>query len=82
MQIIEDLEIWVEKRGHEVVAVGRLPRLRRRKLTEVEGLVGRFQEEAKWRKTNKEILAVTQVSSYEHLNEGGTHMSVSTFYLT
>lgn len=44
-------------------------------LSEVEGLVGRFQEEAKWRKTNKEILAVTQVSSYEYLDEGGTHMS-------
>ena len=75
MQIIEDLEIWVEKRGHEVVAVERLPRLRRRKLSEAEGLVGRFQEEAKWRKTNKEILAVTQVSGYEHLDEGGSSRS-------
>ena len=75
LQIIEDLEIWVEKRGHEVVAVERLPRLRRRKLSEAEGLVGRFQEEAKWRKTKKEILAVTQVSGYEHLDEGGSSRS-------
>lgn len=65
-----------------MVAAGRLPTLRRRKLSKVEGLVGRFQEEAKWRKTNKEITAVTQVSSYEHLDEGGAHMSSSAFYLT
>lgn len=31
MQIIEDLKIWVEYRGCDVVTVGHLPRLRRRK---------------------------------------------------